>query len=139
MRLLLDTHTFIWLDSSPDQLSTDAQDILYDPNNDLLLSMVSVWEVQIKAQLGRLDLRGDLAGIIQEQQERNGIELLPITLPHVLALSELPSHHGDPFDRMLISQARVEDVILVSRDHIFRDTPLMYSGNHISPRVSMLS
>ncbi len=116
MRLLLDTHTFIWFDASPDQLSADAQDILHDPNNDLLLSIVSVWEVQIKAQLGRLDLRGDLAGIIREQQQINGIELLPITLPHVLALSELPPHHGDPFDRLLISQARVEDVILVTKD-----------------------
>lgn len=116
MRLLLDTHTFVWLDASPEDLSAEAQHILHDPNNDLLLSIVSIWEIQIKAQLGRLDLRGDLAVIIQEQQERNGIELLPITLPHVLALSELPFHHRDPFDRLLISQARVEDVILVTKD-----------------------
>lgn len=116
MRLLLDTHTFIWLDASPDQLSVEAQRILHAPNNDLILSIVSVWEIQIKAQLGRLDLRKNLAVIIQEQQERNGIELLPITLPHILALSELPHHHGDPFDRLLISQARVEDIILVTKD-----------------------
>lgn len=89
MRLLLDTHTFVWLDASPNQLSAEAYEILQDPGNDLLLSMVSVWELQIKAQLGRLDLRRDLAGILQEQQESNGIELLPITLPHILALSEL--------------------------------------------------
>ena len=124
MRLLLDTHTFIWLDSSPDQLSADAQDILHDPNNDLLLSIVSVWEVQIKAQLARLDLRGDLAGIIREQQESNGIELLPITLSHILALSELPPHHRDPFDRLLISQARVEDVILVTKDENITKYPV---------------
>ena len=119
MRLLLDTHTFVWLDASPDQLSAEAHDILQDPGNDLLLSIVSVWEIQIKAQLGRLELRGDLARIIQDQQESNGIELLPITIPHILALSELPLHHGDPFDRLLISQARVEDIVLVSRDRIF--------------------
>ena len=89
MRLLLDTHTFVWLDASPNQLSAEAYEILQDPGNDLLLSMVSVWELQIKAQLGRLDLRRDLAGILQEQQESNGIELLPITLPHILVLSEL--------------------------------------------------
>lgn len=124
MRLLLDTHTFIWLDASPDQLSTEAQHILHDPHNDLLLSLVSVWEVQIKAQLGRLDIRGELAGIIQEQQEINGIELLPITLPHVLALSELPPHHRDPFDRLLISQARVEDIILVTRDENISKYPV---------------
>ena len=124
MRLLLDTHTFIWLDASPDQLSAEVQDILHDPNNDLLLSIVSVWEVQIKAQLGRLDLRGNLAAIMQEQQESNGVELLPIALPHVLALRELPPHHGDPFDRMLISQARVEDVILVTKDENISKYPV---------------
>lgn len=124
MRLLLDTHTFIWLDNSPDQLSTEARKLLQDTNNDLLLSIVSVWEIQIKAQLGRLSLQGDLAKVIQEQQEINGIELLPITLHHVLALSELPSHHGDPFDRLLISQSRIEDVTLVSRDRIFSSYPV---------------
>ena len=124
MRLLLDTHTFIWLDNSPDQLSTEARKLLQDTNNDLLLSIVSVWEIQIKAQLGRLSLKGDLAEVIQEQQEINGIELLPITLRHVLALSELPSHHGDPFDRLLISQSRIEDVTLVSRDRIFSSYPV---------------
>ena len=116
MRLLLDTHTFIWLDASPDQLSAEAHDILQDPGNDLLLSMVSVWEIQLKAQLGRLDLRRDLAGIIQDQRESNGIELLPITLSHILALSELPPHHGDPFDRLLISQSRVDNLVLVTKD-----------------------
>ena len=123
MRLLLDSHTFIWLDASPDQLSTDAQDILQDPNNDLILSIVSVWEIQIKAQLGKLDLRRDLAGIIREQ-ESNGIELLPITLSHILGLSELPPHHGDPFDRLLISQARVEDIILVTKDENISKYPV---------------
>ena len=116
MRLLLDTHTFIWLDAFPDQISAEAQRVLHDRRNDLLLSIVSAWEVQIKAQLGRLEIRGDLAEIIREQQESNGIELLLITLPHILALRELPPHHGDPFDRLLISQARVEDVILVTKD-----------------------
>ena len=124
MRLLLDTHTFIWLDNSLDQLSTEARKLLQDTNNDLLLSIVSVWEIQIKAQLGRLSLQGDLAEVIQEQQKINGIELLPITLRHVLALSESPSHHGDPFDRLLISQSRIEDVTLVSRDRIFSSYPV---------------
>ena len=124
MRLLLDTHTFIWLDASPDQLSAEAHDLLQDPGNDLLFSIVSAWEIQIKAQLGRLDLRCDLAGILQEQQESNGIELLPITLPHILRLSELPPHHGDPFDRLLISQARVEDIILVTKDENISKYPI---------------
>lgn len=124
MRLLLDTHTIIWLDASPDQLSAETQHILQDPRNDLLFSIASIWEIQIKAQLGRLDIRGNLAAIIHEQQEINSIELLPITLPHVLALSELPLHHGDPFDRLLISQARVEDIILVTKDENISKYPV---------------
>lgn len=124
MRLLLDTHTFIWLDASPDQLSDEAQHILHNPHNDLLLSIVSVWEVQIKAQLGRLELRENLGTIIQEQQESNGIELLPITISHVLALSELPFHHGDPFDRLLISQARVDSLVLVTKDENISKYPV---------------
>ena len=124
MRLLLDTHTFIWLDASPDQLSAEAYDVLQDPSNDLLLSIVSVWEIQIKAQLGRLDIRRDLAGIVQEQQTSNGIELLPITLPHILALGELPPHHRDPFDRLLISQARVDNLVLVTKDENISNYPV---------------
>ena len=116
MRLLLDTHTFIWLDDAPGLLSQQVRSALEDIDNSLLLSMVSVWEIQIKVQLGRLSIRNSPADLIQRQQESNGIELLPITLPHVLALSELPPHHGDPFDRLLISQARVEDAILVTKD-----------------------
>lgn len=116
MRLLLDTHTFIWLDNAPTRLSQQVRNAIEEFDNILLLSMVSVWEIQIKVQLGRLDIPNGVANLIQRQRESNGIELLPITIPHVLALSELPFHHGDPFDRLLISQARVEDLIMVTKD-----------------------
>ena len=124
MRLLVDTHTFIWLDNTPNRLSQRARRALQELDNSLLLSIVSVWEIQIKVQLGKLALQNSLAELVQKQQEVNDVELLPITLPHVLALSELPSHHGDPFDRLLISQARVEDATLVTRDRIFSSYPV---------------
>ena len=124
MRLLLDTHAFIWLDNAPTRLTQRVRSAIEDTDNSLLLSMVSVWEIQIKTQLGRLDIPNGLANLIQRQQESNGIELLPITVPHVLALSELPFHHGDPFDRLLISQARVEDIILVTKDENISKYPV---------------
>ena len=116
MRLLLDTHAFIWLDNASTRLTQRVRSAIEDADNSLLLSMVSVWEIQIKVQLGRLNIPNGVANLIQRQQESNGVELLPITIPHVLALGELSFHHGDPFDRLLISQARVEDIILVTKD-----------------------
>lgn len=82
----------------------------------LLISVVSVWEMQIKLQLGKLRLTLPLREIIETQQQVNNIEILPITLAHVLALERLPAHHKDPFDRLLVAQAMVEGAVLVSGD-----------------------
>ncbi|MEG3974265.1 type II toxin-antitoxin system VapC family toxin [Microcoleus sp. herbarium8] len=116
MKLLLDTHTFIWWDSSPQKLSPKALALCQNPENTLLLSMASIWEIQIKLQLGKLSLNLPLPELIETQQQTNNIELLPINLIHVLTLDSLPSHQKDPFDRLLISQAIVEDAVLVSGD-----------------------
>ncbi len=116
MRLLLDTHTFIWWDSEPAKLSPQALALCQDQRNVLLLSVVSLWEMQIKLQLGKLRLGMRLKDIVETQQQINNIEILPITLPHVLALESLPPHHRDPFDRLLIAQAIVEGALLVSGD-----------------------
>lgn len=116
MRLLLDTHTFIWLDIAKDRLSPPAQAALRDPQNMLYLSLVSVWEMQIKIQLGKMHLQASLATTLISQQQTNGIQLLPIDLSHILALSNLPQHHHDPFDRLLIAQAQAEDLTLVTND-----------------------
>ena len=124
MRLLLDTHTFVWMDDAPSRLPQRVQRALEDVDNSLLLSLVSVWEIQIKAQLGRLNIQTSVENLVERHQASNGIELLPITLPHILGLSELPSHHGDPFDRLLISQARVEDIILVTKDENISKYPI---------------
>jgi PIN domain nuclease of toxin-antitoxin system len=119
MKLLLDTHTFIWWDNEPDKLSTKVLDLCQDPNNRLILSVVSIWEMQIKSQLGKLTLNQSLADLIERQQGRNQIEILSIELPHILALNELPTHHKDPFDRLLIAQANIENAVLLSKDAVF--------------------
>ena len=84
-----------------------------------MVSLVSLWEIQIKTHLGKLDLNAPLLEIVQRQETENGIALLPITLPHIGELDRLPWHHKDPFDRMLIAQSRVEGVTLVTRDAVF--------------------
>jgi len=119
MRLLLDTHTFIWWDSDPDKLSTHVLSLCENPEHELWLSVASVWEMQIKQQLRKLELRVPLADLIHQQQAKNSIQLLSITLDHTLALDNLPLHHKDPFDRLLIAQAHVEDLILISGDPVF--------------------
>ena len=119
MKLLLDTHTFIWWDIEPARLSARALALCQDPNNQLVLSVVSVWEINIKMQLGKLRFAKPLAEMLSEQQQTNHIEILPVQLPHVLALETLPLLHKDPFDRLLICQAQVEDIALVSRDTEF--------------------
>lgn len=118
MKLLLDTHAFIWLDSNPSRLSERVRALLQDPNNTLLLSVVSIWEIQIKNQLGKLQLRIPLAELVESQRQANMIEILPISLTHVLALDRLPLHHKDPFDRLLIAQANLESATLVSQDEM---------------------
>jgi PIN domain nuclease of toxin-antitoxin system len=119
MKLLLDTHTFIWWDSQPIKLSQKALALCQEPTNTLLLSVASIWEMQIKLQLGKLKLSLPLAEVIESQRKTNNIEILPISLIHVLALESLPNPHKDPFDRLLIAQANVEDAFLVSCDPIF--------------------
>ncbi len=121
MKLLLDTHTFIWWDSDPARLSPQVLALCQNRDNTVLLSVVSVWEMQIKSQLGRLTLHTSLTEIVTSQQQSNGIQILPVTLAHVLALDTLPLHHKDPFDRLLISQAYLEGATLLSKDAIFTD------------------
>ena len=118
-RLLLDTHTFIWLDLEPTKLSVDCRNLLLDRNNYLLLSLASIWEMQIKYQLGKLKLRLPLPDLIQEQRQVNNIQLLPIELNHIWTLDRLENHHRDPFDRLLIAQAIAEDLPILSDGGLF--------------------
>jgi PIN domain nuclease of toxin-antitoxin system len=115
MKLLLYTHTFIWWDSEPHKLSPKVMTCLNDARNLILLSVASIWEMQIKRQLGKLTLRLPLTEILQAQQQ-NGLEILPIVAAHVFLLDELPLHHNDPFDRLLAAQSICEAAMLISDD-----------------------
>ena len=121
MKLLLDTHTFIWWDSQPQRLSQQILNMCQDPENELLVSVASLWEMQIKLQLGKLELNKPLAELVSGQQEINKIDILDVKLEHILAFAKLPPHHKDPFDRLLIAQTDIEEAILVSKDQIFTE------------------
>lgn len=119
MKVLLDTHAFIWWDSDPTRLSSHVLALCQNRDNTLMLSIASIWEMQIKLQLGKLTMTMPLAELIESQQQTNNLDILPITLAHVLALQNLPLHHKDPFDRLLISQASIEEAVLISGDAEF--------------------
>ncbi|MBC6432321.1 type II toxin-antitoxin system VapC family toxin [Nostoc sp. HG1] len=129
MKVLLDTHIFIWWDSEPDKLSPNILSLLQRTDTKLYVSVVSLWEIQIKSQLGKLTLSQSLEDIY-DSQNKNGISFLSVIPAHVLNLNTLPLHHKDPFDRMLISQALVEGLTLISIDQIFKlyEVPL-FSGD----------
>jgi PIN domain nuclease of toxin-antitoxin system len=119
MRLLLDTHVFIWWADQQESLSANVLSALENEANELLLSVASVWEIQIKFQLGKLKLSTPLRELVDSQVETNDLRILPVELAHVLVLDTLPFHHKDPFDRLLIAQCIHEDVTLVSADREF--------------------
>ena len=119
MKLLLDTHIFIWWADQPEKLSPVALSALEDETNELLLSVASVWEMQIKIQLGKLKLSLPLKELVNNQQEANDLTVLPVTLAHVSTLDALPFHHKDPFDRLLIAQGIEEALTIVTADSQF--------------------
>jgi len=119
VRLLLDTHTLIWWALSPEKLSNRVLTQLSDPENTLLLSLVSVWEMQIKLQLGKLTLNLPLPELIESQRQVNGLQILEVELTHIWKLADLPNQHRDPFDRLLAAQSLVEHLPLVNVDTIF--------------------
>ena len=116
MRLLLDTHVLLWWHDQPARLTDTAYGAINDLGNDVFLSVVNGWEIQIKAQLGKLTLSKPLSVILQEEQATNGFRVPPVTLDHVYALDSFPLHHRDPFDRLLIAQAHQEGLILVTHN-----------------------
>ncbi len=119
MKVLIDTHVFIWWTSNPQKLSPYVYNLLVDANTETILSIASIWEMQIKLSLGKLTFATALPELVEDELKRNQIELLPINLAHIYALSALPNHHRDPFDRLLIAQAINEGLALVSIDEKF--------------------
>jgi PIN domain nuclease of toxin-antitoxin system len=120
MKLLLDTHTFLWWATEPTKLSPQIHALCSDTKNDLFLSVASIWEMQIKQDLGKLILKTSLSKMVDEQKTKNSLLILSVQPDHVFGLSGLPTVHKDPFDRILIAQARFEDMILLSVDGVFK-------------------
>ena len=116
MRALLDTHVFLWWSIDDPQLTSRARDFIHNPDNDLVFSIVGAWEVLLKARTGRLPIPGDVADFIEVRIQRYDILLLDLQLGHLTRFYHLPSHHRDPFDRMLVAQAQVENLPIVTGD-----------------------
>src|SRR3990170_6045875 len=121
MKLLLDTQAFLWWVMDEAALSTRARQLIQDGASVLYLSAASAWEISIKAALGKLRLSGEPGKVITEQMAANGIHPLPIQVSHALHVYDLPPHHRDPFDRMLVAQSLLEDLPIVTPDeHLAR-------------------
>ena len=120
MRLLLDTHAFLWWVADDARLSKRARGAIRARQEACLLSIASCWEMAVKISLGKLALTSPLDRFVPEQLAVNGFGLLPIAFEHVAHVASMPFHHRDPFDRLLVSQALADDLGLVSADPIFR-------------------
>jgi PIN domain nuclease of toxin-antitoxin system len=119
VNLLLDTHAFLWFVGGNASLSKKARTLIEDETNRVFLSVASLWEIAIKISLGKLTINESFETLIPEQLSANGIELLDISVSHTTMIADLPFHHRDPFDRLLVAQAQVEQFSLVSKDEIF--------------------
>ncbi|EGK84708.1 type II toxin-antitoxin system VapC family toxin [Microcoleus vaginatus PCC 9802] len=120
MKLLLDTQCFLWWFAQPDRLNEEAIAQIADETNELWFSVASVWEMGIKVAIGKLPLPEPIDTYISTRMIQLGARSLEITAPHALRAAALPLHHRDPFDRMLIAQAQMEEMTLVSADSMFK-------------------
>ena len=117
MKQLIDTHTLLWFTTGNPRISDNLR--LQIENNDNLLSIASVWEMAIKHSIGKLNLDMSFDDFLEQQIIGNGITLKEINQQHISVIAQLPLHHRDPFDRMLIAQAMVENIPIISADRIF--------------------
>ena len=124
MKFLLDTHTFLWFVLNQPELSSVARDLIINPNHDILLSPATYWEIAIKISIGKYQLPGPYEAWMNQQILTNTFEILPITIAHTSMVVNLPFHHKDPFDRLLITQAIVENIPIISTDGIFDSYPV---------------
>ena len=121
MNLLLDSHAFVWMRQEPHRIGVNAMAEMLVDSTRLFLSSATLWELQIKINLGKFDFGDPLNVVVADEFNLNRIELLAIEPEHIFNLSQLPRHHGDPFDRMLISQAIVANMTIVTADSKFSD------------------
>ncbi|MBN2420584.1 MAG: type II toxin-antitoxin system VapC family toxin [Deltaproteobacteria bacterium] len=119
MKILLDTHALLWLISGDERLSKSAREIFLNTANLMYFSTASLWEICIKKSLEKISLKNDWLDIIQQEMKTNSIQWLTVEIDHCVKITDLPFHHRDPFDRMLIAQAMTEDLTILSRDSNF--------------------
>lgn len=117
MKILLDTHTFLWWVVEDAQLSLKAKEIIANPDNKIYFSVVSAWEIIIKVGIGKLSLSEPPETYIPSRITSNQFEILAVQMPHILKINSLPNFHKDPFDRLLIAQSLVEDLSLLTVDN----------------------
>lgn len=124
MKVLVDTHTFLWDLISDHRSSRLAKQMLKSDEHELVFSLVSLWEIAIKIKTGRLNTIGSSVAYIRDEMESYSMQLLPIRYEHILQLEALPAHHSDPFDRLLIAQAITESLPILTHDEKFRLYPV---------------
>ncbi len=120
MQYLIDTHVFLWFVGNTKELSKTAKTLIEDKKNEIFLSIASLWEISIKTALGKLTINGNYESVIDDVND-NSIQILPINFAHTVEQNRLPFHHRDPFDRIIVSQAIVENMNLISADAAFDD------------------
>ncbi len=121
MQYLADTHCFLWYISGHTNLSSSARKLIDEKQNQIYVSIASLWQIAIKSALGKLTVIQSFEDLISDQLKRNDFTVLPISLDHLATLTTLPFHHRDPFDRLLIAQARTDDRPIITKDKIFND------------------
>ena len=122
MKVLLDTHVLLWAAGEPERLPEQARQLLEAPENELVFSVASLWEVAIKSALGRADFRVD-AAVLRRGLIENGYLELPVAGEHAVAVAALPPLHRDPFDRLLVAQAQIEGIVLLTVDSLVAAYP----------------
>ncbi len=124
MKLLLDTHTFLWFIGGNTNLSNIARNAIEDISNQRFISIATLWEISIKVSIGKLKIELAFTELVEQEVYGNAIEILEISSEHLDELVKLPFHHKDPFDRLIIAQSLVEDATLVSKDAAFQSYPI---------------
>ena len=135
-RFLIDTHCWLWARADPDRLNETATELIENDENTIVFSAVSAWEVAIKAALGKLQLPEPADKYVESRIKAEAVKSLPIYIHHALRVAELPPHHRDPFDRLLVAQAQAEGLPLMTGDTRIAkyDVDIIWAGKGASPR-----
>lgn len=124
MKYLIDTHTLLWIVTNDPKLSAKAKDLYLDSENEIFISLASIWELSIKSSIGKISLEQPLDEFVDEHVKGNDIRILKIELPHVLRIENLPFYHRDPFDRLIISQSIEDNIPIIGSDKTFDSYPI---------------